>query len=125
VLLEVELPELQQQLAQVDLLTEPRPRGRPDIIEFLVLKRRDLKIKMYRETGHYTPHVHVDYGRDHHVASYSIVEARRLAGMLDGKYDRVVVDWIMKYRARLLDVWNTAQVGRDPRSLIAEISGDA
>ena len=122
-LLESELTELQRQLAQVDLLTEPRRRVPLDFIEFLVLKLRNLKIKMYQEAGHHTPHVHVDYGRDHHVASYSIAEARRLAGTLDTKYDQEVVAWITKNRARLVAAWTTAQAGQNPGPLIAEIAG--
>lgn len=124
--LKAELTELQRQLAQVDLLTQPRPSNAgPDFIEFLVLKLRILKIKMYQETGHHTPHLHVDYGREHHVASYSIDEPRRLEGSLDTKYDREVVTWIAKHRETLLKAWTTLQSGQDPRLLIAEIIGDA
>jgi len=122
-LLESELAELQRGLAQVDLLTEPRPGSRSDFIEFLVLKRSDLKIKMYQEQGHHAPHVHVDYGREHHVASYSIAEARRLAGTLDTKYDQEVVAWINKNRDRLLEAWTTAQAGHNPGPLIAKLRG--
>ena len=122
-LLEPELTELQRQLAQIDLLTEPYRHAQPDFIELLLLKLRQLKIKIYQETGHQIPHVHVDYGREHHVASYSITDGRRLAGTLDRKYDREVVSWISKYRTQLLDVWGTAQAGQNPGPLIAEISG--
>ena len=122
-LIEAELKELQHRLAEVDLLTRPRRRGQPGFIEFLVLKLSHLKIKMYQETGHPTPHVHVDYGRDHHVATYSIAEGRRLAGTLDGKYDREVIAWLTKHRTRLLEIWGTAQAGRDVGPLIAEVSG--
>jgi Domain of unknown function (DUF4160) len=122
-LLEPELTELQQQLAQVDLLTEPGRRAQGEFIKVLVVKLRNVKIKMYQETGHQIPHVHVDYGRDHHVASYSIAETRRLAGTLETKYDREVVAWITKHRTKLLEVWGTAQAGENPGPLIAEISG--
>jgi hypothetical protein len=117
-LLEPELTELQRQLAQIDLLTKPRRRAQPDFIELLLLKLRHLKIKIYQETGHQIPHVHVDYGREHHVASYSIIDGRRLAGTLDRKYDREVVSWITKYRTQLLEVWSTAQAGQNPGPLI-------
>lgn len=124
--LEAELTELQRQLAQVDLLTRPRPRGTgPNFMEFLVLKLRNMKIKMYQETGHHSPHLHIDYGREHHVASYSIDDARRLEGSLDTKYDREVVAWIAKHRGTLLQAWTALQSGQDPRTLIAEIAGDA
>ena len=119
--LEDELTELQRQQAKVDLLMARRWRPRPDFIEFLVL--RNLKIKMYEETGHLAPHIHVDYGREHHVASYSIHEARQLTGTLDTKYDSEVVAWITKHRDRLLDTWATLQAGQDPGPLITQISG--
>lgn len=121
--LESELTELQRQLAQVDLLTEQRRPSRPDFVEFLVLKLRDLKIKMYQEAGHHTPHVHIDYGCANHVASYSIAEPRRLAGTMNRKYDREVIAWITKYRAQLLAVWTAMQAGQNPGPLIAAISG--
>ena len=124
-ILEAELTELQRQMANVDLLTEQHPNSTPDLIRFLVLKLRNLKIKMYQEPGHRTPHFHIDYGREHHVASYSISEAQRLAGTLDTKYDRIVVAWITKHRNGLLDFWTSMQSGQNPSPLIAEISGDA
>lgn len=58
--LEAELKQLQHQLALVDLLTEPRPATRGDVIELLLVKLTELKIKMYQEAGHQTRHVHVD-----------------------------------------------------------------
>lgn len=124
-LLKSELTELQQKMAQVDLLTEQRPHVRSNFNEFLIRKLRNLKIKMYQEMGHKTPHIHIDYGRINHVASYSIVEARRLAGTLDTKYDQVVVEWIMMHKSRLLNVWDTVQNGQNPVSLIEEIKGVA
>jgi hypothetical protein len=105
-------------MAQVDL-----PRGHPGVWLFLVLKLKNLKFKMYQEKSHKTPHIHIDYGRKSHVASYSIRQAKRLAGNLDRKYDRVVKEWITENRERLLDVWANTQVGEDPVHIIAEISG--
>ncbi len=123
--LEAELKQLQHQLAQVDLLTEPRAGTRGDVIELLLLKLKELKIKMYQEAGHQAPHVHVDYGRRNHVASYSVNERKRLAGTLDTKYDREVLDWIAKNRDKLLEAWRTMQSGKDPSGVIGELAGDA
>jgi hypothetical protein len=63
------------------------------VIELLLVKLNELKVKMYQEAGHHTPHVHIDYGRHNHVASYAINEPKRLAGTLDTKYDRTQ-SWI-------------------------------
>lgn len=124
-MLEAEAAELQRQMARVDLQTERSPRPAPDFIEFLVLKIKNLKIKIYQEPGHKTPHLHIDYAREHHIASYAIVDGQRLAGSLDSKYDRQIVAWISEHRDRLLDVWTAAQSGNDPHKLIADLAGDA
>jgi len=123
--LEQEIVELQRQLATVDLLSRPSRQTRSGWTEFLLLKRGELKIKMYQEPGHALPHVHVDYGAHHHVASYSIDPIERLAGNLDKKYERVVTEWISTHRTQLLDVWQATQVGAETHVLISALSGDA
>jgi hypothetical protein len=123
--LEQEVVELQRQLATVDLLSRPSRQTRSGWTEFLLLKRGELKIKMYQESGHTLPHVHVDYGSHHHVASYSIDPIERLAGNLDKKYELVVTEWISTHRTQLLDVWQATQVGAETHVLISALSGDA
>src|SRR5690349_9298780 len=123
--LEQETAELQRQLATVDLLSAPSRPPRAGWAELLVLKRGDLKVKIYQEVGHALPHVHVDYGKDNHVASYSIDPIERLAGNLDRKYERTVTEWIASRRSQLLDVWRAAQLGQETRELILAIAGDA
>jgi hypothetical protein len=123
--LEQESAELQRLLATVDLLSAPsRPRS-SGWTEFLVLKRDDLKVKMYQEPGHALPHVHVDYGKKNHVASYSIDPIERLAGNLDRKYERAVTEWIATRKPQLLDLWRAAQLGQDARELIVALAGYA
>jgi hypothetical protein len=90
---------------------------------FQLLKLRKLKIKMYQETNHPSPHLHIDYGREHHVATYSIEQPQRLAGNLHRKYDRVVVEWITKNCDTLLKLWATVQAGNDPSPFIKEFTG--
>src|SRR2546422_10819426 len=123
--LEAELKQPQHQLAVVDLTAQPRANRRSDTLEHLLLKLRELKIKMYQETGHHLPHVHVDYGRRNHAASYSINERRRLAGTLDAKYDREILDWIEANRDKLLEAWHTLQSGEDHRIVIGELASNA
>lgn len=119
--LEDELKQLQHRLALVDLLTERRARPYEHLTELLIVKLGPLKVKMYQETGHQVPHVHIDYGRHNHVASYSIDEGRRLAGTLPAKYDREVLDWIAANRTTLLQAWQALSSGSDITVLVGEL----
>ncbi len=123
--LEAEVKQLQHQLALVDLLVGRPDAARGDPIELLVVKLKELKVKMYQEDGHQRPHVHIDYGHQHHLASYSVDKPRRLAGSLDAKYDREVLNWIAQHRDKLREVWKTMQMGRDPNGVVGELAGDA
>lgn len=115
---------LQSDLAQVDLLTRPsRSSGR--FAEFLILKRDNLKFKIYQEPGHNLPHIHIDYGKVSHAASYGIDPAVRLAGKLSNKYDRSVLTWVGDNRAALLAPWQALQVGDDPAPIALTLRGDA
>lgn len=119
-LLEHESTELQWRLAYVDLTTRGRG-GDSGRIEFMVMRRSPIKIKMYQERGHQTPHVHVDYGRTNHAASYSLESGKRLVGSLPTKYDREIGAWIANNRGKLLKVWETAQAGGDPQCLVGDL----
>jgi Domain of unknown function (DUF4160) len=123
--LTAELEALQNQLAQVDLLTTPSRSGRAGDISLLLLKRGQLKFKMYQEPGHSLPHIHIDYGPKNHAASYRIDPPSRLVGNLDGKYDRSVMEWISSRKDNLLNAWALVQAGRDPSPVTHELAGDA
>ena len=122
--LEEELKLLQHRLALVDLQVVLQAMARDGILPLLVMKLKALKVKMYQEAGHRLPHVHIDYGPRHHVASYSISEPKRLAGTLDAKYDREVVGWIAGCRDKLLELWRSVQSGRYPSVVIGELKGE-
>lgn len=120
-----DLEELQRQLAQVDLLTTHTRSSHDGYISLLLLKRGNLKFKMYQEPGHSLPHIHIDYGRQSHVATYCIDPPARLAGTLDGKYDRSITEWIVPRKEKLLKAWLLLQAGSDPIPLTLELAGDA
>lgn len=120
-----DLEKLQNDLAQVDLLTTPSRSGQAASISFLLIKRGNLSFKMYQELGHSLPHIHIDYGYHKHVASYSIDPPNRLVGNLDGKYDRPVTEWISSHKDKLLEVWTLVQAGGDPNQLNLDLAGDA
>ena len=122
--LEKELKQLQHRLALVDLLTERHARPSKYITELLLRKLGPLRVRMHREVRHEVPHVHVDYGRHHHVASYSINDGKRLAGSLAAKYDREVLEWIATNRDKLLEKWQELRSGTDPTVLVGELGSD-
>jgi hypothetical protein len=98
----------------------PLPRG---VAAAMVIRMERLKLKMYQERGHSLPHLHIDYGKDHHVASYSIDPVARLEGTLQRRYDYPVSHWIESHKDKLLELWGTLQGGGTPELLIAELQG--
>lgn len=115
--------KLQRDLGWVDLLTKPS-HSSPGAMELLVVKLDRLKIKIYQENGHSLPHVHIDYGKQHHVASFSIDPPARIEGKLSKKYDRSVQEWLTGNKETLVALWAALQAGESPDALVAELRGD-
>lgn len=78
---------------------------------YLVMRLGRIKIKMYQEPGHATPHVHIDFGRESHCASYAIDPIRVLAGSLPKAEDKLVRRWVVTHTPTLLSVWMALQKG--------------
>jgi hypothetical protein len=116
--------ELQKRLSVVDLLIADSGRGHQLLLEHLVAKLGTLKLKMYREPGKKVPHIHVDYGREHHNAAYSFDPAILIEGSLAKSHDRVVVQWINDNRPALNEIWDSFQDEKDPAALIANLAGE-
>jgi hypothetical protein len=119
-----DLEVLQNQLAQVDFLTTPSRSSKTSDLSFLLVKRGHLKFKMYQEHGHALPHIHIDYGKLTHAASYRIDPPSRLTGNLDGKYDKPITEWISSRKNKLLEAWAIMQAGDDPTHFTHELAGD-
>jgi hypothetical protein len=115
--------KLQKDLGWIDLLTKPS-RSSPGSMELLVVKLDRLKIKIYQEKGHSLPHIHIDYGKQHHVASFSIDPPARIEGKLSNKYDRSVQKWLTGNKEVLVALWGALQSGESPDALVAELRGD-
>ncbi|MBP1475421.1 DUF4160 domain-containing protein [Frateuria sp. MAH-13] len=115
--------KLQKDLGWVDLLTRPS-RSSHGSMELLVVKLDRLKIKIYQEKGHSLPHIHVDYGKQHHVATFSIDPPARIEGKLSNKYDRSVQEWLTNNREGIVALWAALQAGESPDALVAELRGD-
>lgn len=122
--LEEEFDELQRLFAQKDLLTEPRRPSRNGFMEILLVKRKNMKIKIYQEKGHHLPHIHIDYGRQQHAASYAIETGVRIEGSLPKKYDSDVSSWLERNRDKVLEIWNALQSGTQHEPLLSELAGD-
>ncbi|WP_108096668.1 DUF4160 domain-containing protein [Pseudomonas sp. GV071] len=110
--------ELQRRLAEVDLMT--RSTGAAGLFELLVLRLRHLAIRM--EVDHHArAHVHIDYGRQRHAASFAVDTGERLVGRMPTKYDREIARWIEKNRDVLIQAWDAGKAGEDPHCLLALI----
>lgn len=114
--------KLQKDLGFVDLTTRPSRPSRG--MELLVAKLDRLKVKMYQEQGHALPHIHIDYGKQHHAASFAINPPERIEGQLDGKYDRAIQAWLTQNEEALIALWAALQAGEASGALIAEMNGD-
>jgi Domain of unknown function (DUF4160) len=87
--LEEAAKRLQYDLGLIDLLNRPSRFGGEDYVELTVVRLASLKIKIYPEDGpHKEPHIHIDYGKTPHQASYAIRTGQRLAGNLNRKYEK-------------------------------------
>lgn len=119
----LDLASLQNDLAMIDMVTRPQRKGAPfGFLEALLLKKEQIKLKMYQEKGHARPHFHVDYGPQNHAASYAIDTAERIEGDLHRKYDKAIGAWVEKNRDTLLKTWGALQSGRPEQEFVAALS---
>jgi hypothetical protein len=107
----------------IDLLTRPRGGDGREVLELLLKEFQPIKIKMDGNKNHKRPHVHVEYGRHFHAASFAIDTGERMVGNLARKYDRSVQTWIGENRSKLLQVWALVQKGKDPNAIVCELRG--
>lgn len=72
-LLAHELVELQESLAKIDRsLAYDMLRADGKMFYLLLCTLKNLKIRMDGNQNHRRPHIHIDYGKDYHSASYAI-----------------------------------------------------
>jgi len=105
--MEEELKKLQDQFAFIDLMTR---KGKDGLIEILLKKMLPLEFRMEPD-HHGAPHIHINYGKEKHSASYRINDGVRVAGDLKNKYDKTVKDWISKNQTTLQEIWTAMQAG--------------
>ena len=118
-----EIAELQKAFGDIDLLLKPRDFS--PIPQFLVRVLEDIKIRMDGSKNHRRPHIHIDYGRKRHTASYAIDTGEKLVGSLGSQYDRRVLKWIDEYRPKLMMLWENVQTGGRTNSIISELRSNS
>jgi hypothetical protein len=76
--LEKSLAQLQNKLDWIDFRPPSRVPGSTSGTSFLLVTRlQGIRIRMDASKNHKRPHVHVDYGREYHTASYAIDSGER------------------------------------------------
>jgi hypothetical protein len=114
------LEELRNGLDCVDEQVQ-RATRRDGYVELLIMRSNNIKVKIYQEKGHLLPHVHVDYGKINHAASYSIDPPGCLEGNLKRDYDVFVIAWITMHKDSLLNLWKKLQAGDSIEPLLLEL----
>jgi hypothetical protein len=75
-----------------------------------------LPLEFRMEPDHHgAPHIHINYEKKKHVASYRINDGLRVAGNLDNKYDKLVKYWIAKNQTTLQGIWTAMQEGNQKK----------
>jgi hypothetical protein len=110
-ILQKETEELKISIDLIELLSDHDKSGKGLLLEHLIKKFVNVKVKMYKEQ-HNLPHVHIDIGKGNHSASIAIENQAVLAGSIEKKYEKTVLNWIEKNKTNLLIVWNTIQQGQ-------------
>jgi len=120
--LEDALSELQDMMAVEDV--NEVARRMPISLVALIVKRHDLlTLRIDANGNHKRPHLHIDYGKQYHTASYAIDNGERLIGTLTRRYDNLVRSWINTNRTLLMTVWGQVAAGLDATALALTLAG--
>lgn len=112
---------LQDRLAFVDMRTQSSSGGRN--LGLLLKKLLDLNIRMEADK-HHRAHVHIDYGKQRHAASFAVDTGERLVGALPSKYDKEIKAWIMANQEHLMSLWSAMKAGSDHKLVLAQLRGN-
>lgn len=116
--MEKEAKKLQDDLAFTDMLMGPSRGG--DFVEMAIKKLQRLTIRMEAD-HHARAHVHIDYGRERHAASFAVDNGERMVGSMPAKYDRDVKAWIIQHQVKLQSLWGAMKRGEPHDSILAEL----
>jgi hypothetical protein len=107
----INLKSIQDKLADVDFEATISAAAKAGIHPYIVYKRDQLKIRIYKEKNHQRPHFHIEYKKELK-ASYAISPVRRIAGKMPARYERPMLAWATSNQAILLSIWNGLQSDR-------------
>ncbi len=102
-----ELEKLQDEFAYIDMISR---KSNSKYMEILLKELLPLQFRMEPD-HHGAPHIHINYGKRKHVASYRVNDGVRVAGDLSNKYDKIVKAWISKNQILLLQIWRELKDG--------------
>ncbi len=113
---------LQNNMATRDLFSNNSPNSGQGL-ELLLKKHLELKIRMDANLNHFRAHLHIDYGKNRHIASYAIDNGELLAGK--ATYNSEVQPWIAEHRPNLLLVWKDLRGKGADETIVAELSASS
>jgi hypothetical protein len=119
------LQSLQNALAHIDDANKPKQARPSGVIDLSVLAKQKLKLKIYKEEKHHTPHVHVEYGSDTHKASVAIDTGEIFAGTLDRKYAKAVKSWVIANKETLKNIWNALRNSESTKDFEQQLDGSS
>ncbi len=114
-----QLENLRYELEMIQLLKTNSKRNSD--LEFLVLKKENLKFRIDPNLNHLRPHFHVDFGEKRHTLSVCILTQKVLAGNIPSKYFDIIIDWAKKNEKLLLKIWKELRNHKDPTPLLIEL----
>ena len=114
------LVELQYLLGSADLLQTKKSRT----FKIEVARKLNMKFRMEPD-NHQRPHVHIQYGKENHKASYAVNNGELLAGNLPTYQEKVVVNWISNHSDILNKLWITLKHGENHKSFIEQLKEDS
>lgn len=85
-------------------------KRRRNQFHLIVYELAPVKIRMDGSKTHMRPHIHIDYARDRHAATYAIDSGEKLAGRATREHKRIS-EWIIANRDLLERIWSTIRAG--------------
>jgi len=91
--------------------------------ELLIMKKSKVKIEIReRENNHKSPHIHISHS-DKFDVSLSLPDFSVLAGSIDSKTKKYIMNVLMPKKNQLMKIWTEVNVNGNPRK--AEVLIDA
>ncbi|QIA22028.1 DUF4160 domain-containing protein [Mesorhizobium sp. AA22] len=109
-------------MAMFDLSARPSSAGSHGL-ELLLKDLRNLRFKMDGNRNHMRAHLHIDYHRHNHMASYAVDDGTLLAG--SGRYNHLIEPWIANNRESVMRVWRDIRTTGVDDQIVAQLRESA